>query len=247
MRQDSDLRYLAGLRCDGSEREPAEEDPMEFVICNESSNTVSIEQYPPREEQKVSIDRVCSVTSQDTDADVNIDLELVSKEDPQSPTDVTSQLTESSKEPKGTIDDEQGSSASNQTLKAENSSEASKTDSVCDKRTNGDEASSTTENGLKKSGISNNSFSEEPSKCRRAPSPGNVSSEERRSARLGQTDLTKFYPNIPGIGPRLSAEEVASVAIWLSECARLQEGMVGPRNLRHINCPPLDKQELSES
>lgn len=68
--------------------------------------------------------------------------------------------------------------------------------------------------------------------------------DRRISAKMKVRDpsLYKFYPNIPGIGPRLSAEEVACIAIWMSECARRQEGMVGPRNLRHSQCPPLDRQ-----
>ncbi|XP_046476534.1 ropporin-1-like protein isoform X1 [Neodiprion pinetum] len=49
---------------------------------------------------------------------------------------------------------------------------------------------------------------------------------------------------VPGIGPYLTSEHVATVSIWLSECARLQEGMVGPRNLRHFQCPSLDYPEL---
>ena len=43
-----------------------------------------------------------------------------------------------------------------------------------------------------------------------------------------------------GIGRRLLAEEVANVAIWMRDCARLQSGLVGPSNIRHFNCPPLD-------
>lgn len=36
---------------------------------------------PESNEERSSVDRVCSVASQDTEADVNLDLELVSKED----------------------------------------------------------------------------------------------------------------------------------------------------------------------
>ncbi|KAL7290118.1 hypothetical protein TKK_0015839 [Trichogramma kaykai] len=52
--------------------------------------------------------------------------------------------------------------------------------------------------------------------------------------------IDKFYPYVPGIGRRLLAQEVANVAIWLSDCSRRQAGMVGPRNIRHIECPPLE-------
>lgn len=52
---------------------------------------------------------------------------------------------------------------------------------------------------------------------------------------------------ISGIGPRLSSEEVAAVTVWMKECARLQDGMVGPRNLRHFQCPPLDRHDTPYS
>ncbi|XP_011861545.1 PREDICTED: ropporin-1-like protein [Vollenhovia emeryi] len=58
---------------------------------------------------------------------------------------------------------------------------------------------------------------------------------------------TKFYPNVPGIGPRVPAERVASVTTWMLECARLQEGMVGPRNIRHTSCPRLHERSTSKS
>ncbi|XP_063980714.1 uncharacterized protein LOC135164372 [Diachasmimorpha longicaudata] len=56
-------------------------------------------------------------------------------------------------------------------------------------------------------------------------------------------ELSSHYPNIAGIGPRLTSEQVATVAVWLTECARFQGGMIGPRNLRHFQCPPLDDQK----
>ncbi|XP_025153477.1 uncharacterized protein LOC109504115 isoform X2 [Harpegnathos saltator] len=51
-----------------------------------------------------------------------------------------------------------------------------------------------------------------------------------------------------GIGARLSAGQVASVAAWIIECARLQESMVGPRNIRHTECPaPMHQRVTSDS
>ncbi|EFN86606.1 Ropporin-1-like protein [Harpegnathos saltator] len=50
--------------------------------------------------------------------------------------------------------------------------------------------------------------------------------------------------NVPGA--RLSAEKVASAAAWMTECARLQEGMVGPRNIRHTECPPVHQRATSD-
>lgn len=44
---------------------------------------------------------------------------------------------------------------------------------------------------------------------------------------------------IDGIGPRVSEVQVTAVNIWLCECARRQEGYVGPRNIKHFLCPDL--------
>ncbi|XP_076478297.1 uncharacterized protein LOC117157106 isoform X3 [Bombus vancouverensis nearcticus] len=181
--------YLAGLCCDGSERDPGDDDPTEFIIYDSeySENQAS-------SKRKYSIDRVCSATSQDTEADANLDLELVSRKDiDSSRTDITPQLSESYASHKKMVEDE-----------AKQDFSSKETSQI------------------------------EPNEI----SASNVESSKRPGSN-GQ--------KLKGIGSRLSAEEVASVAIWLSECARVQEGMVGPRNLRHMNCPPLDKQEISES
>ncbi|XP_039309361.1 uncharacterized protein LOC105196580 isoform X2 [Solenopsis invicta] len=45
---------------------------------------------------------------------------------------------------------------------------------------------------------------------------------------------------VPGIGPSVSSERVTAVKLWLADCARRQEGLVGPRNIRHFLCPNLD-------
>lgn len=49
---------------------------------------------------------------------------------------------------------------------------------------------------------------------------------------------------VPGIGPPVSPERVTAVGLWLTDCARRQEGLVGPRNIRHFLCPNLD--DISE-
>lgn len=74
------LRYLAGLRCDGSARGSSDNDPTEFIIFSESNGSGSLVGQDPNED-KLFVDRICSIASQDTEADVNLDLELVSKED----------------------------------------------------------------------------------------------------------------------------------------------------------------------
>lgn len=49
---------------------------------------------------------------------------------------------------------------------------------------------------------------------------------------------------VSGIGPPISTERVTAVGLWLADCARRQEGLVGPRNIRHFLCPNLD--DISE-
>ena len=58
-------RYLAGLACDGNEKNTFDQDTTEYTICKESS-----------------VDHTtCSVNSQDTDVDINLDSELISKDE----------------------------------------------------------------------------------------------------------------------------------------------------------------------
>ncbi|XP_071570457.1 uncharacterized protein [Temnothorax nylanderi] len=45
---------------------------------------------------------------------------------------------------------------------------------------------------------------------------------------------------VSGIGPPVSPERVTAVGLWLADCARRQEGLIGPRNIRHFLCPNLD-------
>lgn len=45
---------------------------------------------------------------------------------------------------------------------------------------------------------------------------------------------------VPGIGSPISTERVTAVGLWLADCARRQEGLIGPRNIRHFLCPNLD-------
>ncbi|XP_025162511.1 uncharacterized protein LOC112590399 [Harpegnathos saltator] len=44
---------------------------------------------------------------------------------------------------------------------------------------------------------------------------------------------------LPGIGSPVSPERVTAVGLWLADCARRQQGLVGPRNIRHFLCPKL--------
>lgn len=62
---ETNIRYLAGLACDGSEKSTCDQDATdERTACKDNS-----------------VDRTCSINSQDTDVDVNLDSELISKDE----------------------------------------------------------------------------------------------------------------------------------------------------------------------
>ena len=67
--------------------------------------------------------------------------------------------------------------------------------------------------------------------------PGNFYSLKKIIIFLFSYALKNF---VKGIGPQISAREVANIGVWMNECARRQAGLVGPRNIRHINCPSLE-------
>lgn len=60
------------------------------------------------------------------------------------------------------------------------------------------------------------------------------------------TRMKLEFPNpcellkVPGIGPKVSEDTVTKVGLWLGDCSRRQNGIVGPRNMRHFLCPYLD-------
>ncbi|XP_078049982.1 uncharacterized protein LOC144476714 isoform X1 [Augochlora pura] len=265
--------YLAGLRCDGSVRSSSDDDPTEFLVFNESTGSGSLASQD-LSEGKFFVERICSVTSQDTEADINLDLELVSKGDVESSrstfTSITSPLTipivvlrrerrrfssvgdatpnlsdSYTGRRKMTDDKTEQESSSEGTLKVESKNETSGADAESNKKLqlSDEKRSDKSGNTGEKGTTGSNTPEENVSKSRRLTS----ADEKRRRKKFLDSKLLKYYPDIPGIGPRLSAEEVATVAVWMTECARVQEGMVGPRNLRHMNCPPLDRQQSSSS
>ncbi|KAF7410267.1 hypothetical protein HZH68_004648 [Vespula germanica] len=245
--------YLAGLRCDGSERSSSEEDPTEFLVFDES-NSSSSSKIRESLDNNISVDRVYSIASQDTEADVNLDLELISKEAADSSNIILSPEISGScstrEDDSNNVEDKISStnntmeSTSDSTLKREEDSNASDLTIEPSKSFNSKDAhEKSSKNEDKQKGVIQDDVNTEHSSDKRDVSL----IKERKKIRIANTQLISYYPNIPGIGPRLSAEEVASVAIWMSECARLQEGMVGPRNLRHPQCPPLCKQKQCES
>ncbi|XP_015181943.1 PREDICTED: ropporin-1-like protein isoform X2 [Polistes dominula] len=240
--------YLAGLRCDGSERSSSDEDPTEFLVFDESNSSSSSKGHESLD--NISIDRVYSIASQDTDADVNLDLDLISKEAADSSNKI-SRSCSTRDEDSNNVEDKIScsnnnteESSSDRTLKREEDSnvsdftiEPSKSFNLEDVRTK----SSKSEDKVK-------NVTNDDANGRNSSNKSDVSiAKERKKFKIANTQLLSYYPNIPGIGPRLSPEDVASVAVWMSECARLQEGMIGPRNLRHPQCPPLCKQKQSES
>ncbi|XP_035729874.1 uncharacterized protein LOC118445060 isoform X1 [Vespa mandarinia] len=246
--------YLAGLRCDGSERSSSEEDPTEFLVFDESNSSTSSKVHESID-NNISIDRVYSIASQDTEADVNLDLNLISKEAADSSNmiispEISGSCSTREDDSNENVDDKISSSnntiesTSDSTLKREEDSNVTDFTIEPSKSLNSKdpcEKSSTNEDNQKD--IIHDDVNTGNSSDKRDVSL----IKERKKIRIANAQLISYYPNIPGIGPRLSAEEVASVAIWMSECARLQEGMIGPRNLRHPQCPPLYKQRQSES
>ncbi|XP_032686113.1 ropporin-1-like protein isoform X2 [Odontomachus brunneus] len=169
--------YLAGLPCDDSEKSS----------CDEEMST----------RKDSSTHHISSINSQDTDADVNLDLESMSKDevDSYSKTDLSMEPIESSSLEK---------------------------EEKLDVLIGGDCVDKDNAIGERFCGTKDASNSD-----------GSIFSEtEKAVCRL----------NVPGIGARLSIEQIASVAAWMIECARLQEGMVGPRNIRHTECPPLHQR-----
>ncbi|OAD60986.1 Ropporin-1-like protein [Eufriesea mexicana] len=49
---------------------------------------------------------------------------------------------------------------------------------------------------------------------------------------------TRF--RVDGIGAPVSTNRITAVTVWLADCGRRQDGLVGPRNIRHFLCPDLE-------
>ncbi|XP_071632068.1 ropporin-1-like protein [Temnothorax longispinosus] len=189
--------YLAGLACDGNdEKDTLEQNITERTACKDGS----------------SVDRTCSINSQDTDVDINS--ELISKDEVDlSKTDLSELIDNSSLEREATNYEE----------KRDESSTSPKGDALTGK----DRADYDVTIGRKFCGVKD-------------------ANDESLSSEIEKATKVTCYPNVPGIGPRVPAERVASVTAWMLECARLQEGMVGPRNIRHTSCPLLHERSTSK-
>ncbi|XP_047368493.1 uncharacterized protein LOC124956568 [Vespa velutina] len=61
---------------------------------------------------------------------------------------------------------------------------------------------------------------------------------KRMERDIDKDQLVRIF-QIEGIGPKVSEIKITAVNIWLCECARRQNGYVGPRNIKHFLCPDL--------
>lgn len=52
--------------------------------------------------------------------------------------------------------------------------------------------------------------------------------------------IEEFWQEVPGIGPVIPEPQILAVVEYMHYWASKQEGMVMPRNINHILCPPLD-------
>lgn len=88
--------------------------------------------------------------------------------------------------------------------------------------------------------------SEETCRClgepesEQTPSPDPLKEFLKRMRAEVEAGRLETIFRVPGIGPPVSPERVTAVGLWLADCARRQEGLVGPRNIRHFLCPNLD-------
>lgn len=52
--------------------------------------------------------------------------------------------------------------------------------------------------------------------------------------------LEEYWEHVPGIGPIIPELQISAVVEYMHYWAAKQQGMVMPRNINHILCPPLD-------
>ncbi|KAK0096317.1 hypothetical protein PV326_005811 [Microctonus aethiopoides] len=225
--------YLAGRRCDGERLEP-DEDPSEFIV-QETSEAIT----PELSEESNKIN--APVTSQEfSDADPNADIEFNFKDD--SCIDINNRK-------------ESAHNISALTDRSNNSSK-DKVQNDCEKEIIESEvhekdylvSSNREENFIKLPKIPMSDDEKTITSDEQLEMSGEKRELNRSKKKLmiNRHWLT-HYPIVPGIGPRLTAEEVATVAEWMTECSKIQEGMVGPRNIRHFQCPPLDRHKIPKS
>ncbi|XP_043461141.1 uncharacterized protein LOC122497854 isoform X1 [Leptopilina heterotoma] len=229
--------FLAGLRCDGTARDP-DDDPHCTFFDESDQGELNSENHDCSEKNNKK--NFSSPKSENTESDVNLDLEFVYKNDDESLTKNEKKKTlENQYEEKLTSEESEGQLSNGKSVNTD-TTESSK---LADNRDSNNSTQYVNENSMEVNKALIES-SEQSSVELQIINDRRISASEGKRVKMKIRDpsLYKFYPNIPGIGPRLSAEEVACIAIWMSECAKRQEGMVGPRNIRHSQCPPLDRQ-----
>ncbi|KAJ8668163.1 hypothetical protein QAD02_009826 [Eretmocerus hayati] len=216
--------YLADLRCDGCHRSVED-----LCLCSDSKsssqNTLIAEQQQQeqrQQQQEAASTKPPSIASQDTQADIDLELESFEHEAPSAPTlQSFGEETEESYRHEGEASYQSIDRTASSKSKISEDGEEEMIDEYEKSETETKEETLVIES---KTSSSRKSHKE-------------TSSESTEVSNLCESTV---YPDVPGIGRKLLAEEVAKVAVWMSECARRQGGMVGPRNIRHINCPPLE-------
>ncbi|XP_015586823.2 uncharacterized protein LOC107263778 isoform X2 [Cephus cinctus] len=239
--------YLAGLRCDGSERESFDEDLSDFVVHDSDQERSIVSARVIRlssESDKIAIERGNSTSTQNTDININ---SKATNEDNGSVNEEDG-VIDKTKSDIGNVESHGGEKLVLVDIEKEN-------DKALVNDNKGINYQEETQISIEfiKENLNENEFSVKSldkdgilKKCK-SPDKSDLSIQRKRSHSGDDSTLLRYYPNIPGIGPRLSAEQIANVAIWMSDCARRQEGMVGPRNIRHFHCPPLGKQQIQDS
>ncbi|XP_012270564.1 uncharacterized protein LOC105694457 [Orussus abietinus] len=239
--------YLANLRCDGVPRESLDEDE-EILIQRESDRSASSQ----KTRDFFDDPRVPSA-GRETETEPNMEIRMVVKNDTVNGMQGDDQQMKSEvfeKSSGSPVDKFDDASLTSNSMKETSNGFGTDEKSLGQTSSQQEERQPTESEGTE---TSNNTavgnlgkFCETDGDSRKTRHV-EESAVEKKRMKLEEVGLPKHYPYIPGIGPQLSPEQIAKVEAWMIECAILQEGMVGPRNLRHFQCPSLDRPWTSES
>ncbi|XP_011495373.1 PREDICTED: uncharacterized protein LOC105360227 [Ceratosolen solmsi marchali] len=250
-------RYIADLRCDGSAKSEsicicavnnsklqAKDEAKSKLNAKFESESESESEFESELKPESTLESVMvipkgpiSVASQDTDVDVEYELESLSKEDVQSK---ISEFILREVESLQSFGEETAESFRHEGEASYRSSES--TDSS---RSKSSEIAGQPElNQIETTSVEVEEICDDvkasQSMITNSKKSSSKTSYDEDSEQFSESiDAFTNYPDVPGIGRQLLPEEVTAVAIWMTECSRRQEGIVGPRNIRHINCPPL--------
>lgn len=67
-----------------------------------------------------------------------------------------------------------------------------------------------------------------------------LSFESDESVEMAGTLKVPYWDHVPGIGPVIPEAQILAVVEYMQFWATKQQGMVGPRNINHLLCPPLN-------